>query len=163
MKQLNLPNSTLIASIAASFIGIGAQLYALVVLAGTIAKAPPRSFAIFEGQYGYDSSTFWNIFPPISFVLFIIALIANWKTQRRNIMLFTLAMIILGGLFMIFIVEPDFNEMKAMGFRDEVDPVLQVRAAKWYILDWVGWTIGAAGGFALLLALVQPVTSPRRP
>jgi len=162
MKELNLPNITLIASVAGCFMQIGAQLYALVVIAGTIAEAPPRSFAIFEGEYGYDSSAFWNTFPPISFALFIIALIANWKTRRRNLMLFALTMFLVGGLVMMLLVEPDFAEMKAMGFRDEVDPVLQSRAARWYALDWVGWTMGAIGGVALLLALIRPVTTPKQ-
>ena len=63
---MNVPNITLIASVVSIFIQIGAQLYALVVIAATIAEAPPRSFAIFEGEYGYDSSAFWNTVPPIT-------------------------------------------------------------------------------------------------
>ena len=141
MKELNLPNITLIASVAGCFIQIGAQLYALVVIAGTIAAAPPRSFAIFQGEYGYDSSGFWDTSPPIVFALFIIALVANWKTQRRNLMLFAL------------------TKMKAMGFRDEVDPVLQSRAARWYAIDWMVWGLGVVAGLALLLALIKPVTT----
>ena len=162
MKELNLPNITLIASVAGCFIQIGAQLYALVVIGGTIAEAPPRSFAIFEGEYGYDSSAFWSTFPPISFALFIIALIANWKTRRRNLMLFALTMFLVGGLVMMLLVEPVFAEMKAVGFRDEVDPALQSRAARWYALDWLGWAMGAIGGVALLLALIRPVTTPEQ-
>jgi len=162
MKELNLPNITLITSVAGCFIQIGAQLYALVVLAGTIAAAPPRSFAIFQGEYGYDSSAFWDTSPPIVFALFIIALVANWKTQRRNLMLFALTIFVVQALLMMFLVEPDFTEMKAMGFRDEVDPVLQSRAARWYALDWLGWAIGAIGGVALLLALIRPVATPKQ-
>jgi hypothetical protein len=74
-------------------------------------------------------------------------------------MLFALTMFLVGGLVMMLLVEPDFAEMKAMGYRDEVDPVLQSRAAKWYALDWLGWAIGAIGGVALLLALIRPVTT----
>ncbi len=162
MKELNLPNITLIASVAGCFTQIGAQLYALVVLAGTIVAAPPRSFAILQGEYGYDSSAFWDTSPPIVFALFIIALVANWKTQRRNLMLFALTIFVVQALLMMFLVEPDFTEMKAMGFRDEVDPVLQSRAARWYALDWLGWAIGAIGGVALLLALIRPVTTPKQ-
>lgn len=161
MKELNLPNVTLMALVASCFIQIGAQLFALVVVAGTVSEAPPRSFAMFEGGYGYNSGAFWSTVPPISFALFIIALIANWNTRRRNLMLFALTMFLVGGLVMMLWVEPVFAEMKAMGFRAEVDPVLQSRAARWYALDWVGWTMGALGGVALLLALVRPVTTPK--
>ena len=67
MKELSRANLTLAAVVASCFIQIGAQLYALVVVAGTVAKAPPRSFAMFEGEYGYDSSAFWNTVPPDHF------------------------------------------------------------------------------------------------
>ena len=47
MKELSLPNVTLMAAVASCFIQIGAQLFALVVVAGTVSEAPPRSFAMF--------------------------------------------------------------------------------------------------------------------
>ena len=156
MKELSFKNIALMASVAGSFIMIGAQLFALVALARVVASAPPRSFAIFEGEYGYDSSVFWDTAPPIVFALFITALIANWKTRRRNLMLFTAAFFLMQALLMIFVVEPEFNEIKAMGFRDEIDPVLQIRAARWYTLDCLGWALGAIGGLALLPALLRP-------
>ena len=74
-------------------------------------------------------------------------------------MLFALTIFIAQALLMMFVVEPDFAEMKAMGLRDVVDPVLQSRAARWYALDWVGWAMGAIGGVALLLAFIRPVTT----
>ena len=58
MKELNLSNVTLMAAVASCFIQFGAQLFALVVVASTVAEAPPRSFAMFRGEYGYNSSIF---------------------------------------------------------------------------------------------------------
>ena len=161
MKELNLPNVTLMALVASCFIQFGAQLFALIVVAGTVSEAPPRSFAMFQGEYGYNSSSFWNTVPPITFVLFIIALVTNWKTQRRNLLLLALTMFIFGGLMAGFFLEPVFDEMKAMGYRDEIDPVLQSRAATWYALDWAVWSLGFVAGLSLLLALIRPVTIPR--
>ena len=155
MKELNLRNLTMMAAVAGSFAQIGAQLFALSIVASTVSAAPPRSFAILVGEYRYDSSAFWNTAPPIVFTLFLIALIANWKTRRRTPMLFALAAFIAQALLMMFVVEPDFHEMISLGFRDEVDPALQSRAARWYALDWLGWSMGLAGGLALLIALVR--------
>jgi hypothetical protein len=58
-------------------------------------------------------------------------------------------------------LEPVFDEMRTIGFRDEVDPVPQSRAATWYALDWAVWGLWLIGGLALLLALIRPVTPPK--
>ncbi|MEJ7847393.1 MAG: hypothetical protein WKF92_04800 [Pyrinomonadaceae bacterium] len=157
MRDLNIPNVTLMAVAASCLIQIGAQLFALVVVAGTVAEAPPRSFAMFAGEYGYNSSAFWSTVPPVTAVLFIIALVANWKTQRRELLLFALTMFVLGGIVAGLLVEPMFDEMKAIGYSDKIDPILQSRAAKWYALDWMLWSIAASAGVALLLSLVCPI------
>ena len=161
MKELSLRNVTMMAAVAGCFIQIGAQLFAVSIMASTVSAAPPRSFAILVGEYRYDSSAFWDTAPPIVFAVFLIALIANWKTQRRNLMLLALIFFVLQALLMMFVVEPDWTELKSIGYRDEVDPVLQSRAARWYALDWLGWAIGALGGVATLLALIRPSTTPK--
>jgi len=92
-------------------------------------------------------------------VLFVIALVANWKTSRRKLLLFALALFVIAGLVAGLYLEPVFDEMKAIGFRDEVDPVLQRRAARWYALDWAVWALGAVAGVTLLVALIRPVTT----
>ena len=66
MASLNIRNIILMALIVSCFIQVGAQLFALSVVASTIAEAPPRSFAILEGPYRYDSSAFWSTVPPIT-------------------------------------------------------------------------------------------------
>ena len=153
MKRLNLPNVTLMALVASCFIQIGAQLFALVVVAGTVSQAPPRSFAMLQGEYGYNSSAFWNTVPAITFVLFVVALVANWRTPRRKLLFIALTLFIVGGLVAGLYLEPTFDEMKALGYRDEVDPMLQSRAATWYVLDWAVWGTGLVSGVALLCAL----------
>lgn len=156
MKRVYVPNLTLAPLVASCFIQIGAQLFALVVVAGTVAEAPPRSFAMLAGEYGYNSSGFWNIVPTITSVLFLVAMIANWKTRRRRLLVFALALFVIGSLIAGFLVEPIFSEMSAVGYSDRVDSVLQSRAAEWYALDWMLWGVAASAGVALLLALITP-------
>ena len=156
MKRVDVQNLTLAALVASCFIQIGAQLFALVVVAGTVAEAPPRSFAMFAGEYGYDSSGFWNTVPTITSLLFIVALIANWKTGRRRLLLFALTLFVIGSLIAGLLVEPIFSEIIAIGYSDRVDSVLQSRAAMWYALDWMLWGVAASAGVALLLALMIP-------
>ena len=161
MKELNLRNFTMMALVASTFIQIGAQLFALTVVASTVSAAPPRSFAILEGEYRYDSSVFWNTVPLITSVLFVIALIVNWKTARRNLLIFAWSLFLIGGFAAGLYLEPMFEEMKVIGFKDEVDPVLQSRAATWHALDWAVWGTGALSGVALLFAVLRPSGLPR--
>ena len=161
MKELNLPNVTLMASVASWFIQFGAQLFALIVVARTVAQAPPRSFAMLQGEYGYNSSVFWETVPLITFVTLLIALVSNWKTRRRNLLLLALAMFIIAGLMAGILLEPIFDELKATGYRDEIDPIMQARAATWYALDWAVWSLGFVAGTSLLLALIRPVTNSK--
>jgi hypothetical protein len=159
MREFNFRNVTLMAAAASCFIQIGAQLFAISVIARTVAQAPPRSFAIFEGTYGYDSSGFWNTAPPITALLLVIALAANWKTQRRNLLLIAMAVFVLGGVVAGVFLEPTFAEMIAVGYRDAIDPALQRQAANWYALDWAVWIFSLFAGGALLAALVRPAVN----
>jgi hypothetical protein len=154
-----MKNVTLMAVAAACLLQVGAQLFALSVVASTVSAAPPRSFAILQGEYRYDSSGFWSTVPPITAALFVTALIANWKTSRRNLLLLAFALFVIGGLMAGVYLEPTFDEIKKVGFRDEIDPVLQARAARWYATDWAVWAVGATAGVCLLLALIRPAAS----
>ena len=84
MRELKFANLSLMALIASYFMQYGGQLFALVVIASTVAKAPPRSFAMWQGEYGYDSSAFLDAIPTITAVLFVVSLIANWRRHDMN-------------------------------------------------------------------------------
>lgn len=161
MQGSNVKNVTLMALVAACLVQVGAQLFALSVVASTVSAAPPRSFAILQGEYRYDSSGFWSTVPPITAVLFVTALIANWTTSRRNLLLLALTLFVIGGLMAGLYLEPTFGQIKKVGFRDEVDPVLQARAARWYATDWAVWVIGATAAVCLLLALIRPAVTTK--
>jgi hypothetical protein len=147
--------------IVSCFAQIGAQLFAISMIARVVQSAPPRSFAILEGPYSYDSSAFWQTVPPITTVLFLVALIANWKTDGRKLLLGAFTLFVIGGVVAGVYLEPMFAKMIAVGYRDVVDPDLQARAATWYALDWGVWVLGLAAGIALLCALARPATNSR--
>ena len=162
MKELNLKNITLIALAACCLVQAGAQLFALSVVVSTLTEAPPRSFAMLDGKYGYNSTAFWNTVPMITFVLFIIALITNWKNQRRKLILFALTFFIIAGLVAGFFLEPVFADMIKRGYSDHLDPILQTQAKRWYFFDWIVWVLGLFAGLTLLIALIRPIRVPVR-
>lgn len=157
LPRMNLKNITLIALAASCCLQVGAQLFAVSMVASTLAAAPPRSMAMLQGEYGYNSSAFWNIVPTITLALFIVGLIANWKTPRCKLILFSLGLFIPAGLLAGVLVEPMFDEIKAAGFSSEVDAALKEKADTWYLLDWLMWSLGLLAALSLLLALTKPV------
>jgi len=159
MKELSLRNVTLIALVASWFIQIGGQVFALIAVDRTLVAGPPRSFAMLQGVYRYDSSLFWSTVPPLTSLLLIIALVTNWKTGRRKFLLVTLTLFMVITLVSILYLQPTFDAIKAIGYRDEIDPTLRSRAAKWHAAEWAVWCLALVGGFALLLALIRPATT----
>jgi hypothetical protein len=149
-------NVSLIAAIASCFVQIGAQLFAIVVIVRTTIAAPPRSFAMFQGEYGYDSGVFWETVPPLTLVLLITAIIANWRTTRRGLLLAALALFVIGSVVAGVVVEPGFDKLMAVGYSDAVDASLQSQAASLYAYDWGLWLISLTAGLALLFALARP-------
>ena len=158
----NLRNLTLMAAITSCFLQAGGGLFAISILVSTLTEAPPRSFAMLEGAYRYDSSAFWETVPPITGILLVIALVANWKTSRRWLLAIGLALFILGGVLAGVLLEPEFARITEGGYRDVVDPELQSRASSFYALDWAVWSVTLMAGIALLLALARPVTAHTR-
>lgn len=162
MSNLNIRNIALMALIVSCFLQIGAQLFAISMVASTIVEAPPRSFAILQGDYRYDSSGFWGTVPPITGLLYIVALIFNWKTPRRTLLLASFGLFVIAGLLAGMFVEPEFAAITATPYSDVVDPALQSRGATWLAFDWAVWAVALVAGFALLLALARPVASVNR-
>ena len=108
-----------------------------------------------QGEYAYDSDAFWATVPPITGLLLIIALVANWSAERRRFLLVTVAVTIVVSLVSILYLDPLFNELNAIGYRDVVDAILQRQAATWYAVDWSLVGVNLVGGVALLLALLR--------
>jgi len=156
---MNLKNITLVALTASCVIQTGAQLFAVSMIASTLSKAPPRSFAMLQGEFGYNSSSFWDIVPSITFLLFIIALITNWKTPRQKFILLALALFIIAGLLAAFFLDPFFADIIKQGYSDQLNTALQVRARRWYMFDWMVWTLSLFSGLILLAALTRPLTT----
>jgi hypothetical protein len=79
---------------------IGGAVYEHIAVVPRWSVAPPSSLAMFQGPYGLNPAPFWQIIHPITLVFFIAALVANWKTQRRKLIL-----IAFGGYFLVSLLQ----------------------------------------------------------
>lgn len=156
MDRNKLPNISLIALAASFLLQIGAGFFALAVVARVLTAAPPRSLSMLQGPYGYNSSTFWQIAPAITGVFFVAALITNWRTSRRTLLLIAFSIFALGGIVTGAFLAPLFSEIAAVGYSDLVDAALQERATLWYNADWSVRCAELLAGLLLLVALSRP-------
>lgn len=152
-QELDGPTLSLMTLICGYFIIVGAEVFGHVVVGTTAFAAPPRSLAMFEGPYGYDSAAFWDIFPPITAALFVLALALNWKGPRRTLILIAFIGFLLIGATSYLYVYPQFRDIVYVGFSDTVDPGLRARGLRWTTMAWVRWGITLLFGLMLLIAL----------
>jgi len=150
MQMNKVGNASFLVLIGGLFIQVGAQLFALLVIVKTLIKSPPGSLTMLNKPYGYDSSTFWNVFPNIVFIFFVVAIIANWKNGHRNWILASFAFYFISGLGAIFMVGPLFTQLTNGEF--------QV-ANTWYALDWLVWLLTFISGFLLTIRLNRHLNS----
>ena len=163
MRTRTIPDLSLIPAVVGALLQAGAQLFAIAVIVGTVTEAPPRSLAMYAGEYGYDSGPFWEVMPTITLGLLLIALVGNWRTPRRRLLLAAVALFIAAGLFTVFVMGPTQAAVVGAGYSDAVDEALRVRAAHWHMLDWVSWALTLSVGVALAASLAVQVPEATAP
>jgi hypothetical protein len=156
-----LASLSLAAATISALLQAGAQLFAVTVIVGTVTQAPPRSLALYAGEYGYDSGPFWEVMPTITLGLLLVALFANWNTPRRRLVLGAVGAFLVAGLFTAFVTGPLQAEILAVRFADAVDPALTARAARWRELDWASWALALMPGILLMQARALPALGSR--
>lgn len=157
LRTPTIPNLSLIPAVVAALLQAGAQLFAIAVVVSTVTEAPPRSLAMYAGEYGYDSGPFWELMPTVTLGLLLIALVGNWRTPRRRLLLAAVALFIAAGLFTVFVMGPAQEAVVGAGYSDAVDETLRVQAVRWQMLDWASWALTLSVGVVLAASLAVRV------
>src|SRR4030095_7971479 len=116
---------------------IGAAIYEHVVLVPKWSAAPPSSLEIFQGKYKIEPQYFWIPIHPITLLLMISALIANWRNARRKDILVALIgyVLMLVATFSYFV--PTLISIMKTPYQDTVDPVLINTSSTWETLSLI--------------------------
>lgn len=157
LRTPTIPNLSLIPAVVAALLQAGAQLFAIAVVVSTVTEAPPRSLAMYAGEYGYDSGPFWELMPTVTLGLLLIALVGNWRTPRRRLLLAAVALFIAAGLFTVFVMGPAQEAVVGAGYSDAVNETLRVQAVRWQMLDWASWALTLSVGVVLAASLAVRV------
>jgi hypothetical protein len=154
-------NILLALAILSYIIVIGGATYEHIAVVPQWTAAPPVSLSMIQGDYGLKQEHFWMSIHPVTLLLMIAALVANWRTQRRS----TIG-IVFGGYFLVLVITriyfvPELLDIMGTPFSTAVDTGLQARAGLWEVLSLVrlAFLIGVALKF--LSALTIPATALR--
>ena len=136
-------------------IQLGAQLFAITVAVTTLIESPPESFAMIQGDFPYDSSTFWNVFPNILGSIFLIAIIFNWRTKFKKWILISFGLYVLSAIFAIFILEPAQANVLNHSINGTELQDLKSDTLTWYRFDWILFFLTLITSIALIIPIFK--------
>lgn len=137
---------SLVSLVAGLFVQIGAQIFAISVLVAVAASAPPHSLQIYQGDYPYDSSGFWNVVPILTTLLFLWALWSNWQSAQRKGILLALVLFAASGACQILLAQPHFQALTEAPFSETVDRELAIAGRQWLAFDLASWFLLTVSG-----------------
>ncbi len=134
----------------------GAAVYEHVAVWPNAFASLPKSLTAFQGEYALNSGPFWMMIHPVTMVLFIIALIVSWKTQRKKHVLYSLIVYvaILATTFAWFV--PELLDLVNTPYSDTYDESLTSRGSRWEILSIIRGVVLFATAIFLYMGLTKP-------
>ncbi|HZV68264.1 MAG TPA: hypothetical protein VFG10_01930 [Saprospiraceae bacterium] len=146
-------NFTLIIASMCFMVILGAAVYEHVVLIPEWSAALPASLSMYQGPYGLHPEKFWIPIHPFTILCLGIALVVNWKSNRRKNIF-----IVIGGYIFILVLTfgyfvPELIRLTETPFSDNIDADLVKRASTWEALSLVRLVGIAILSFILLSAL----------
>lgn len=141
-------------AVCAYFIMNGAQVWETALMVPAWTTAPPSSLIFFQKPYGLDFKVFWIVTHGIHELIFITALVFNWKIKkRRNLILLVLVGHIAVRIWTLIYFAPTIMEFQQLPYNDTVDVLLQEKAARWRNLNYLRVAIFFALNFLLIAGL----------
>jgi hypothetical protein len=141
---------------------IGGAMYEHLGIVPVWASAAPASLQMFQGEYTITPFKFWIPIHPITLGLLVLALLFNWKTERRGSILTTVIgySLVLAATFFWFV--PELMAIIETAYNASIDPELTQRARSWEFWSQVRLASMLVMAFILLYGLSKPSETLRR-
>lgn len=134
---------------------IGGAIYEHLAVVPIWSAAPPRSLAMFQGEYGLRPETFWKLIHPVTLVLFVLTLILSWKSaRRRNVLIGFIGYVVVLAVTATYFV-PQLMAITRTAYANTIDASLTERAATWEMLSLARLAILIALSLTLFLGLTK--------
>lgn len=145
----------LIAAAICFIVVIGGAVYEHVCMIPRWKLAPPQSLTMFQGKYGINNARFWQSIHPVTLILLITSLVANWKTARKKYVAIPVMayVVVLGVTFAYFV--PELLFIIQTPYSDTVNTSLVARAGRWETLSLVRLVVLVLAAVTLLLGLTK--------
>ncbi|MBX7120602.1 MAG: hypothetical protein K1X42_00585 [Opitutaceae bacterium] len=142
---------------------IGGAIYEHLAVVPIWTAAPPRSLAMFQGEYGLHPEMFWMPIHPVTLVLFVVTLILSWKSaRRRNVLISFIGYVVLLAITAIYFV-PELMAITRTAYANTIDASLTERAATWEMLSLVRLAILIGLSLTLFLGLTKTSDPKNQP
>lgn len=151
----SLKTYLLVAASICFIIVIGGAVYEHLCIVPRWKLAPPASLSMFQGKYGVSSGSFWQLMHPVTLVLLIASLVANWKTQRRKYIAVPVVVYIIVLIITFFYFVPELLSIIHTPYQTSVDKSLAAKAGLWEKLSLVRLAIIIPMAVTLLLSLTK--------
>lgn len=163
-SRTRLANFSLLLLALFYLIMLGGGNYEQINITHLVASAPPKSLAMLQGSYGFNPVKFWVIFRPLTILLFLAALVFNWRlsTRRKNLLIvsFLIDCTITMATFLYF--APETGVIVAVKYDSTyVDPDLHSRMQLWKNLNWLRLGAFYTSSILLLAALNTPIPAKK--
>jgi hypothetical protein len=141
---------------------IGGAVYEHAGIVPIWASAAPASLGMFQGEYPITPFRFWIPVHPITLGLLILALLFNWKTERRGFILTTVIgyILVLAATFLWFV--PQLTTIVETAYSATIDAELTQRAQSWEFWSQVRLASMLVMAFILLFGLSKSSETLRR-
>lgn len=153
---LGLADVSLLALALFYLIMLGGGNYEQLTITNLVTSAPPKSLYILQGPYGFRPMMFWATFRPITILLFIVAIAANWNRGQttRKLLLIAFGIDMLTTIATYTYFAPETGAIIGAPYDPSiVDETQLQRAQLWKNLNWIRLGGFYAGGLLILLAL----------
>ena len=155
-NKLTFADATLIALALFYIIMLGGGNYEQLTITSLVTSAPPKSLYILQGPYGFRPMMFWALFRPITILLFVITLVANWRHSkaRRNLLLIAFGVDVLTTIATFAYFAPETGAIANAKYDPSiVDNIQLQRAQLWKNLNWIRLGGFYCGGLLILFGL----------
>src|SRR6478609_3079301 len=124
---------------------LGGGCYEQLTVTNLVTSAPPKSLYMLQGPFGFKPMIFWIIFRPITIILFLLAIVTNWKNSRQKLLLLAFIIDIITTIATFTYFAPETGVIVGATYHpDTVDLALFERAQLWKNLNWL-----RVGGFCI--------------